>query len=202
MTKTKTANILKITTTAILSAIAAVLQFIEISIPVIPSFVKLDFSDLPAILGSFSMGPLYGVIIELLKNILHLPFGSSAGVGELCNFLLGSVFVATAGSIYKAKKTKTVAVLASAAGALAMSAVSLPINYYFVYPAYVRIYGMPLDVIVGMYDAILPGTNSLIKALSIFNVPFTFLKGVAVASICLLIYKPLSPLFKGKVNKM
>lgn len=202
MTKTKTANVLKITTTAILSAIAAVLQFIEISIPIIPSFVKLDFSDLPAILGSFAMGPLYGVIIELLKNILHLPFGSSAGVGELCNFLLGAVFVATAGCIYKAKKTKTVAVLASAAGALAMAAVSLPINYYFVYPAYVKIYGMPLDVIVSMYDAILPGTNSLIKALCIFNVPFTFLKGVAVAAICLLIYKPLSPLFKGKVNKM
>lgn len=202
MKKNNRAKILKITTTAILSAIAAILQFIEISIPIIPSFVKLDFSDLPAILGAFSIGPVYGVIIELIKNILHLPFGSSAGVGEICNFLLGAIFVFIAGSIYKAKKTKKIAVLASLAGALAMAVVSLPLNYFFVYPAYVKIYGMPLDVIVSMYDAILPGTNSLMKALCIFNVPFTFFKGIAVSVICLIIYKPLSPLFKGKINKM
>lgn len=67
---------------AMLSAVAAVLQFVEFSIPLIPSFVKLDISDLPALLGTFSLGPVYGVVIQLVKNLLHLPFGSSAGVGE------------------------------------------------------------------------------------------------------------------------
>ena len=74
---------------AMLTAVAFVLQFIEFPIPIMPSFVKLDISDLPALLGTFSLGPVYGVAIQLAKNIIHLPFGSSAGVGELCNFILG-----------------------------------------------------------------------------------------------------------------
>ena len=76
---------------AMLTAVAFVLQFIEFPIPIMPSFVKLDISDLPALLGTFSLGPVYGVAIQLAKNIIHLPFGSSAGVGELCNFILGAV---------------------------------------------------------------------------------------------------------------
>ena len=60
---------------AMLAAIAAVLQFIEISIPIMPSFVKLDLSDLPALLGAYALGPFWGVLIQLVKNLLHLPFG-------------------------------------------------------------------------------------------------------------------------------
>ena len=86
---------------AMLTAVAFVLQFIEFPIPIMPSFVKLDISDLPALLGTFSLGPVYGVAIQLAKNIIHLPFGSSAGVGELCNFILGAVFVLAAGLVYR-----------------------------------------------------------------------------------------------------
>ena len=78
---------------AMLTAVAAVLQFIEFAIPLMPAFIKLDISDLPALLGTFSLGPVYGVAIQLVKNLLHLPFGSSAGVGELSNFILGAIFV-------------------------------------------------------------------------------------------------------------
>lgn len=198
MAKAKKTDLRKITVTAIMSAIAAILQFIEISIPIIPSFVKLDFSDLPALITSFAIGPWYGVTVELLKNLLHLPFGSSAGVGEMCNFLLGAIFCLTAGLIYKKRKTRAGAALGALLGALLMALVSLPMNYFAVYPAYVVLYGMPMDAIVGMYSEILPGTDSLIKALCIFNLPFTFLKGIANAIICFLIYKPLSPVIKGK----
>lgn len=198
MAKAKKTDLRKITVTAIMSAIAAILQFIEISIPIIPSFVKLDFSDLPALITSFAIGPWYGVTVELLKNLLHLPFGSSAGVGEMCNFLLGAIFCLTAGLIYKKRKTRAGAALGALLGALLMALVSLPMNYFAVYPAYVVLYGMPMDAIVGMYSEILPRTDSLIKALCIFNLPFTFLKGIANAIICFLIYKPLSPVIKGK----
>lgn len=198
MAKAKKTDLRKITVTAIMSAIAAILQFIEISIPIIPSFVKLDFSDLPALITSFAIGPWYGVTVELLKNLLHLPFGSSAGVGEMCNFLLGAIFCLTAGLIYKKRKTRAGAALGALLGAILMALVSLPMNYFAVYPAYVVLYGMPMDAIVGMYSEILPGTDSLIKALCIFNLPFTFLKGIANAIICFLIYKPLSPVIKGK----
>ena len=106
---------------AMLAAIAAVLQFIEISVPIMPSFVKLDLSDLPALLGAYALGPFWGVLIQLVKNLLHLPFGSSVGVGELCNFLLGSIFVLTAGLFYHRNKTRKTAVLGASIGALCMA---------------------------------------------------------------------------------
>ena len=124
---------------AMLSAVAAVLQFVEFSIPLIPSFVKLDISDLPALLGTFSLGPVYGVVIQLVKNLLHLPFGSSAGVGELSNFILGAVFVLCAGLVYRKHKSRKGALIGAMLGAVLMAVVSVPSNYFFVYPAYVKV---------------------------------------------------------------
>lgn len=185
---------------AMLTAVAFVLQFIEFPIPIMPSFVKLDISDLPALLGTFSLGPVYGVAIQLAKNIIHLPFGSSAGVGELCNFILGAVFVLAAGLVYRKMKSRKGALVGSLAGAVLMALLSLPINYFFVYPAYVVLYHLPLEAIVGMYQEILgsiadvPTGNALLNCLMVFNVPFTLCKGLLDVALCFLIYKPLSPL--------
>ena len=190
----------KIAVAAMLAAVAAVLQFIELSIPIMPSFVKLDLSDLPALLGSFALGPFWGVLIQLVKNLLHLPFGSSAGVGELCNFLLGGVFVLVAGLVYHRRKTRGSALLGSILGALAMALISLPLNYFIVYPAYVAILHFPEEAIISAYQAILgsvaqfPTANPLLNCLLIFNVTFTFAKGLLNVLISFLIYKPLSPL--------
>ena len=189
-----------LTVAALLSAVAAVLQFVEFSIPVMPAFIKLDVSDLPALLGTFSLGPVYGVAIQLVKNLLHLPFGSSAGVGELSNFLLGAVFAFIAGLIYQRHKSRAGALWGSLAGAATMALISLPINYFIVYPAYVVLYGLPLEGIIGMYQAILgtvaqiPTSNALFNCLLVFNVPFTLCKGLLDVALCFLIYKPLSPL--------
>ena len=187
---------------AMLTAVAFILQFIEFSIPLMPAFVKLDISDLPALLGTFSLGPLYGVAIELVKNIIHLPFGTSAGVGELANFLLGAAFVLAAGLFYKRHKSRKTALIGSIVGAIVMALISLPLNYYLVYPAYVTVYGFPMHAIIDAYKDILgyypalPGPNSdvLFSCLVIFNIPFTFFKGMLDVLICFLIYKPLSPL--------
>lgn len=185
---------------AMLSAVAAVLQFVEFSIPLMPSFVKLDLSDLPALLGTFALGPWWGVAIQLVKNLLHLPFGHSAGVGELCNFLLGGAFAFVAGLVYHRHKCRGSALVGSVLGALVMSLISLPLNYFFVYPAYVAILHFPLEAIVGAYEAILGGVsriptgNALFNCLLVFNVPFTLCKGLLDVLICFLIYKPLSPL--------
>ena len=111
---------------AMLTAVAFVLQFIEFPIPIMPSFVKLDISDLPALLGTFSLGPVYGVAIQLAKNIIHLPFGSSAGVGELCNFILGAVFVLAAGLVYRKMKSRKGALVGALVGAVLMALLSLP----------------------------------------------------------------------------
>lgn len=186
---------------AMLSAIAFVFMFIEMPIPaLIPSFVKLDISDMPAIIGAFSLGPFYGVVIELVKNLLHIIIKgtSSAYVGEFFNFTCGSVFCLVAGFIYKYKKNKKNAIIAGIVGSIAMAVASLPLNYFLVYPAYVVCYGMPMKVIIGMYQAILPSADTLLKCLLIFNVPFTFVKGMIDVLITLLIYKPLSRFIKGE----
>ena len=187
----------KLTVTAMLSAVAFALMFIEFPIPaLIPSFVKLDISDLPELLAAFSLGPVYGVTVTFLKNLLHILIKgtSSAYVGELFNFLMGSVFAFSAGMIYQWKKSRKTALIGSVAGAVLMAVLSVPLNYFLVYPAYVVCYGLPLEAIIGMYQAILPSADSLIKCLVIFNLPFTFFKGMLDVVLCFLIYKPLSPL--------
>lgn len=191
-----------ITVAAMLSAIAFVLMFVEFPVPMlIPSFVKLDVSDLPALLGTFALGPVYGVVIELVKNLLHLLIKgtSSAGAGELFNFTLGAVFAFTAGLIYQLRKTRMGAIVGSVAGAFMMALLSVPMNFFIVYPAYVVWYHMPLDVIISMYQAILPSVDSLFECLTIFNMPFTFAKGMLDAILCYFIYKPLSPILHGRV---
>ena len=101
----KTSRLRKITVTAIMSALASVLMFIEIPIPIIPSFIKLDISELPALITAFAYGPLWGVVVCLIKNLVHLTASTTAGVGELANFFLGAVFVFISGIAYK-KKTQ------------------------------------------------------------------------------------------------
>lgn len=194
----KNKKIRVITGTAMLTAVGVILQYIEISIPIIPSFIKLDFSDLPELIGAFAYGPVAGVIICLLRNLIHMAATSSAGVGELSNFILGAVFSLVAGLIYKHKKTKKSAVIAGISGAAAMAVVSLATNYFLIYPLYYSVLGFPEEAVLGMYQAILPSVDNIFQALLIFNVPFTFVKGLICAVICILIYKPLSPLLKGK----
>lgn len=192
----KVISVRKLTVTAIMSAISAVLMFLEFSIPIVPSFLKFDFSDLPAVITSFALGPVWGVIVELLKNLIHLPFTHTSGVGELANFIIGALLVFPAGLIYKFKKDRKGAVIGSLAGALIAAAVSVPVNLFITYPFYTNF--MPMEAIIGMYKALLPAADTLIKALLIFNVPFTFAKGMICVILTFLVYKKLSPVIKGK----
>ena len=190
-----------LTVAAMLSAVAFILMFIEFPIPMlIPAFIKMDFSDLPALLGAFALGPVYGVIISFMKNLLHIVIKgtSTACVGELSNFILGAIFSAVAGYLYKHHKSRKTAIIGAVAGAVAMGVLSVPSNYFVVYPAYVQFYHMPMEAILGMYQAILPSANSLIKGLILFNLPFTLVKGLLDAVLCMLIYKPLSPILHGR----
>ena len=92
-TKTEKVNIRYLTVTAMLSAVAYILMFLDFSVPFMPAFIKMDLSELPALIGTFAMGPVCGVIICLIKNVLHLFITTTGGVGELSNFLLGAAFV-------------------------------------------------------------------------------------------------------------
>ena len=114
--------------TAMLSAVGCVLMMLDFPLPMlIPSFVKMDVSELPALLAAFSLGPVSGVVVCLIKNILAAIFhGSTLGIGAVCNFLMGAVFPGVAGFIYKYNKTRTLPVIAALVGAVAMPVAGVP----------------------------------------------------------------------------
>ncbi len=179
----------------VLAAAATALQYLEIPSPV--SFIALDFSDLPALLGAFAYGPIAGVLIELIKNLIHLAASRSGYVGELSNFILGAVFTLTAGLIYQKHKTKKGAILGGVIGALVMAAVSYPSNLFVVYPFYYNF--MPKEAVLGVYQALFKVKN-IETAILVYNVPFTFIKGLISVAVSAFIYKPLRPFLKGKTK--
>ena len=193
-----TSKVRVLTGTAMLGAVSAVLMYLEFPIPIMPAFVKLDVSELPALIASFAYGPVSGILVCLIKNLIKLPSTSTAAVGELFNFVMGALFVGVAGLIYKRNKTRKGAIVGALLGALVMAVVSVPYNYFIVYPAYVVMYHLPLDAIIGMYQAINPNVNGLLACLLVFNLPFTFVKGALDAALCFLVYKPLSPILHGR----
>lgn len=192
----KTAKYRGLATTAMLGAVGFVLMFIEISVPIMPGFIKFDFSELPALLASFAFGPAAGAGVCVIKNALHALVTNSGGVGELSNLVLGLCYCVPAGLIYRRLKSRHGALAGALAGTVLSAAVSLPFNYYVIYPLYMRI--MPIDAILGMYQALDPSVDGLFDALLRFNVPFTAAKEAIVAGIVFLIYKRLSPLLHGR----
>ena len=189
-------SVRRVTMTGVLAAIATVLMYLEFSVPFMPSFLKFDVSELPAVIAGFAFGPVEGVLVCLIKNLLKLPTTMTGGVGELANFLLGVCFVLPSALLYRFKKGRKAALIGSLIGALLMGACSIPLNYFVTYPVYTKI--LPIEAIIGMYQAIFPGVDGLLSCLIIFNAPFTFMKGVIDAAITFLIYKRISPLLKGK----
>ena len=184
--------------TAMLSAVAYVLMFLEFPLPMlVPSFIKMDFSDLPALLASFAYGPVSGITVCFVKNVLHLMNTQSGGVGELSNFILGATFVTISGTIYNKMHSKKGAIIGSVIGAAVMAVISLFSNYYVVYPVYTAF--MPMEAIIGAYKVIFSKVNTIWDCLLVFNVPFTFFKGLCSVAITFLIYKPLSPILKGNM---
>lgn len=186
----------RMVTTAILSALSSVLMFFSFNVPLMPSFIKMDLSELPALIASFSMGPVYGAIVCLVKNLVNLLTTTTGGVGELSNFMLGVFFVVPAGIIYQLRPKFSGAVLGSLVGAAMMALLSVFSNYYVVYPIYTAF--MPMDAIIGMYQAINPSVKTLWDCLIIFNMPFTFIKGMVSAVIAIAVYRKLIPLINGK----
>ncbi len=186
----------QLTAIAMLSAASYVLYMFGFKIPLVPSFLTMDFSELPAVIASLAMGPVAGVLVCLIKNIFHLLISNTMWVGELSNFILGVALCIPTGIIYSKKKTKANAITALVVGVISMAVISVFSNYFIIYPLYDKI-AFPMEVIISMYSAINPKINSLLPALIVFNMPFTLVKGMVSAVVTFLIYKPLSRIIKG-----
>ena len=165
---------------SMLVAIAYLLQtFLEFPLPIFPSFLQIDFSDLPAIIGAFAFGPVAGVIIELVKNTLHgITATHSAFIGELANFIMGSIFVFVSSVLYKFKRTKKIAVMGLILGVIATTAAGALLNYYLLLPAYAKFLSPD-------------GLNAAqMKSIVIYSIiPFNIFKYTLVSLISLLVYK-------------
>ena len=195
--KTEVSKIRWMAVTAMMGAMATVLMMLDFSVPMLmPSFIKFDFSELPALIASFALGPLSGACVCLIKNVLNLVLHGSTtgGVGELSKLILGCAFVVPAGIIYKSKKSRKTAIIGSFVGALSMAVLSVFSNYFIIYPIYENF--MPLEAIIGAYQKINPRVSGLLECLILFNLPFTFVKGAASAVITVLVYKYISPVLK------
>ncbi|MCQ2506117.1 MAG: ECF transporter S component [Lachnospiraceae bacterium] len=189
----------------IFSAVSAVLMLFEIVMPFAPSFYKLDFSEIPILIGTFAFGPAAGVMMEFVKIFLKLIMkgSSTAFVGELANFAVGCSFILPASLIYTFKKSKKSAIIACGLGTVILTIFGTAFNAIYLLPAFAKLYGMPLEAILGMGSKV----NSLVKEGSIISfvvwcvAPLNLIKGVSVSIITMLVYKPLSPIIKGITNR-
>lgn len=183
---------------AMLSAVSIILMLFEIPLFFAPSFYKIDLSEVPVLIGAFAMGPLAGIIIELIKIALNLVITGSltAGVGEFANFLIGCAFVVPSAIIYKRSKNKKSAIYGMLIGTLFMAIVGGVLNAFVLLPVYATAFGMPIDALVEMGAAV----NHLITNLTTFVlfavVPFNLLKGIVVSLVVSLIYKKISIVLK------
>ncbi len=180
-----------LTRIAVLGALSAILFMIEI--PVI-AFYKLDVSTLPALLGAFSMGPLAGLAILLIKDLIGLLHSTSMYVGELADFIMGAAIILPAALIYRHKKTRRTALVGMVVGSVCMVVVSVIVNWLIMIPFFMNVKGYPMEAIVGMAQDVLPFVDSELKLLMFVTAPFNILKGVILSVLTFVLYKRLSPL--------
>ena len=200
MNNTKRISTRKMVIIGMMTALATIVYYLDFPVPFMPGFIKLDFSNVISLLTGFALGPVEGVIVCLLKNLIHLlikGIDTTMGIGDIFDFVTSATFVLVAALIYKKNRTKKGAVIATLVGMLVFTVISLPLNYFIVYPIYFKAYSGEA-AILGAYQKLMSSVKNIFSALCIFNLPFTFIKGLLCSIITIIIYKPLSPILKGK----
>jgi riboflavin transporter FmnP len=190
----QTTKLNKLIKVSMLSAIGFILMMFNFPITLLfPDFLKVDVGDLPAIIGAFAMGPMYGVAIQAIKNLLHfLLQTSTGGIGELANFLVGSALVLPAGFIYMKDRSKKNAMLGLFVGIFSMAVMGALANYFILLPFYETF--MPISIIVELAAKVTPLVKDKFTLVLFSIVPFNLFKGTLVSAITLLIYKRVSRL--------
>jgi riboflavin transporter FmnP len=187
-----------ITQIGMLGAIATVLMLFEIPLPFAPSFYEIDFSEVPVLIGCFSMGPLAGALIELVKIVLNFVINgtATAGVGEVANYIIGISFCIPAGVIYKKRKTKKAAIIGLVVGTLFMTILGCFVNAYILLPTFAAAFKMPIDALIEMGTAVNANITNLFTFVMFAVAPFNLLKGVLDSIIVMAVYKKISPILK------
>lgn len=189
-----------ITRIAILSAMAIILMLFEFPLPFVPSFYKIDLSEVPVLVGGFAMGPVAGLLIEFIKILgnLCITGTTTSFIGELGNFLIGISYVVPAALIYKYHKTFKGAIIANVVGILSLAATGGIVNAIILLPAYSYFMGIEMSVLINMGSKVNPLISNLPTFILFGVVPFNLIKGFAVSVIVIVIYKRISFLLKDK----
>ena len=194
----KTSNVRRIALIGMFGAIAGILMFLELPLPVIaPPFYKIDLSEVPVLIGAFAMGPVAGILIELIKILIHLLIKgtSTAGVGELGNFVVGLALVLPAALIYRRHKTRKTAVIGMAVGTLTMVVAGSLINAFVLLPMYAAAFG-GMEAIIAAGTAVHASVDSVFGFVALCVAPFNLIKGIITAILTMLLYKRISTLIK------
>jgi riboflavin transporter FmnP len=198
-------HIYRITLIGILSAVAFGLMKLEFPMLFIaPEFYKMDFSELPVIIGTFALGPISGVIIELLKNLLNVLIDGTATafVGEFANFAMGVCYILPAGVLYYFRKTKKTAIVGLSISTVCCVVLGCFLNAYVLLPMYSRLYFKDdIELIIEMGTKV----HSIIKDVPSFVIfavaPFNLIKYGAASLITILIYKRISRILKNPMER-
>ena len=199
MENSKISKTRKLVVIAMLGSLATILMLFEIPLPFIaPPFYKIDFSEVPVLIGAFALDPISGVMIEAIKILLNFILNSTdtGGIGEIANFVIGCAYVLPAAIIYKRKKTKANAIIAMIIATISMAVLSVFINAYLMIPFYSNI--MPLEQIIEMGKDIIPLITNTLTFCVFCVAPFNLIKGILVSIVTTLIYKPLSKIIHAK----
>lgn len=191
----KVRNVVQI---GMLSAIAIILMQFEVPLPFAPPFYKIDFSEIPVLVGCFVMGPLAGAVVELIKVILNMVISgtTTGGVGDIANFLIGCAMCIPAGMIYKKYHTKKSALVGMTVGTIFMTTVGCLLNAYVLLPVYAKVFELPMEALIEMGTAVNPSITGVSTFVVLAVAPFNLLKGGLVSLIVFLTYKKISPIFK------
>ncbi len=180
----------------VLAAVATILMLLDFPLWFAPSFYKLDFSEVPVLLGAFALGPAAGAMIELVKILLNFVLNGTdtGGIGEIGNLLIGLSFIVPAGYIYKKHKSFKSAILGMVVGTISLAVVGAFLNYFLLLPVYSKIYGAPIQAFIDMAKALNPAITDLKTFIMYAVVPFNIFKGIVTSAMVMLIYKRLSPI--------
>lgn len=190
----KSNKIKTISIIALMSAISAILMYLDFQLPFAPQFLKFDLSEVPAIFTAYFLSPFSGTLVVLLKIIIRFIFKGSNTmfVGEIMSFVCGASYVLPASIIYRKFHTKKGALISLIVSIFIASVVAVIINKYVAFPMYGKLYGLTIEKIVSMTNKILPivKNENTMFLYSVF--PFNLVKYSIISLITFLIYKKMS----------
>ncbi len=193
----------KIAMIGMFSALAMILMLFEFPLFFAPPFYELDFSEIPILIGSFAFGPAAGVMMEFVKIMLKLfvKGTSTAFIGDLANFAVGCSFILPASITYSFMKKKKGAIAGCIIGTLVLTIFGTAFNAIYLLPAFSEFYGMPLEQILAMGSEVNPlmTEGSIVSFVICCVAPMNLIKGTVASVFTMLVYKPLSPIIKGRI---